>query len=306
MRGGVKAGLRGCAVVCAALIAWPGQSEVLERGGVRIEYPAEAKRLAEDSLATLEAARDTYKDRFPDSPARLDVVICGSNDEFKKYAGALATYSVLGIARPENDLIVLKTPALVPPGSDYSGTLRHELIHILLRHNINTDNVPRWLNEGIAIVMSGENRWESRSVVASMYLNGRILSYRELELSFLDPGNEFEFGDAYAQAYSMTQYLMNELGDERFWTMLRSLDSQTFGSALESELGKVPYDFWAAWKGSLGWSALVFSIVSGFSLFQIMALLTILAYWRKRRRGLKVIREWEEEDAQIETGDDDR
>lgn len=290
------------AVVAIGAVA--GGADVIERGGIRIEFPPQARSLAEQSVSTLELARDAYRDRLSKSPGQLDVVICSTNDDFRKYAGSLATRSVLGIAKPEQDLIVLKAPLLAPAGSDFRGTVRHELIHVLLRHNVNTDNLPRWLNEGVAMVLSGEHRWNSRATVASMYLNGRILSYRNLEASFLDPGSEFEFGDAYAQAYSMTQYLIGQLGEDRFWELLYSLDARTFGAAIEDELGQIPHDFWVAWKGSLGWTALVFSLVSGFSVFQIMALLTVLAYWRKWRRGRAVIRQWEEEDVLAETPGD--
>lgn len=284
--------------LAAALTIASCHADVIERAGVRVEFPPNAKDLAEESAETLAQARLRYAGRLPKSPALLKVVICGSYDHFKEYAGPLSTYSVLGVALPEHDLIVLKAPVLAPPGSDFKGTVRHELVHILLRHNFNTANLPRWLNEGIAMVFSGENRWESRSTVASMYLSGRILSYRDLERSFLDPGREIEFGDAYAQAYSMTQYLMDELGEDRFWGLMRSLDSRTFGAALEAELGKVPYDFWEAWKRALAWSALTFSVVSGILLFQIMALLTVLAYWRKWKRGQRLLREWDEEETQ--------
>ncbi|NUM53771.1 MAG: hypothetical protein HUU46_09030 [Candidatus Hydrogenedentes bacterium] len=300
MRAGLNAVRRVVFGACVLFTAIACHAETIERDGIRVAFPPEARQLAEESISTIETARDAYKHRLPKSPEQLNVIVCSSNDEFRKYAGQLATRSVLGIAKPDRDLIVLKAPLLAPPGTDFRGTVRHELIHILLRHNVNTDNLPRWLNEGISMVLSGENRWESRAAVASMYLNGRILTYRELEASFLDPGSEFEFGDAYAQAYSMTQYLVGKLGEDRFWELIRSLDSRTFGSAIESELGQIPYDFWAAWKGSLGWTALVFSLVSGFSLFQIMALLTVAAYWRKRRRGLQTIRQWEEEDAQFQ------
>lgn len=271
-------------------------ADVIDRDGIHIEFSQSASSLAEESLSTLVHARDAYKKHLPDAPSRLDVIICDDYDSFGKYAGPLASYSVLGVAQPEHDLIALKTPALVPPGSDYAGTLRHELVHILLQHNVNADHVPRWLNEGIAMLLSGENRWESKSLVAQMYLDGRVLSYRDLELSFLDPGRETQFGDAYAQAYSMTQYLMTRLGEERFWQLLRDLDTQTFGSALEKETGLVPYDFWEAWRGSLNSTAIIFSIVSGVTLFQIMALLTIIGYFRKRRRGKRVIAQWESEE----------
>src|SRR5690606_27625193 len=78
--------------------------------------------------------------------------------------------------------------------------------------------------------------------------------------------------------------------------MLRTLDKQTFGSALEAELGVIPYDFWASWKSSLGWYAAAYSIVSGFTLFQIMAGLTVWAYFHKRRRGKQIVNQWEDEE----------
>ena len=297
MRRGISAVLRWCTAACVAAAAYVAQAAILERPGIRIEYPAGAETLAQESAETIAHARDEYQERLPKSPAQLTVVICGTVDEFAGYAGALSARSVLGIAKPGRDLIVLKSPSLVAPGPGYGGTVRHELVHILLEHNANTDHMPRWLNEGIAMTLSGEDRWAGRTLVASMYLNGRILSYRDLEASFLDPGNEIEFGDAYAQAYSMTRYLWERLGDDRFWALVHSLDTRSFGTAIEAELGVVPYDFWAAWKGSLGWAAAVYSVVSGVSLFQIMALLTLAAYWRKRRRGQRLIEQWEEEDA---------
>lgn len=290
MRRALTAARRCCLALCALAAAWAADGAVIERGGVRIEYPAGAGTLAEQALATIERARDDFKDRLPNAPARIDVIVCGTVEEFARYAGPLSARSVLGIAKPDRDLIVLKSPALVPPGTDFTGTVRHELVHILLEHNANTDNLPRWLNEGIAMRLSEEDRWQTRSQIASMYLNGRVLSYRDLDASFLDPGSEFEFGDAYAQALSMTEYLRDRLGDDRFWALVRSLDARTFGSAIEAELGVVPYDFWATWKSSLGWAAAVYSIVSGITLFQIMAVLTLAAYWRKRRRGQRLTR----------------
>ncbi|MCC6796522.1 MAG: hypothetical protein IT366_15485 [Candidatus Hydrogenedentes bacterium] len=287
---------RTLAALCVAVGATNAHADVIERGGIRIDFPSSAGTLAEESMAAIEQAYRSYEKPFPKRPETLRVVICDTIAQFGEYAGPLSTHSVLGIAKPTQDLIVLKAPQLVPSGSDYRGTVRHEVIHVLLQQNVNTDNLPRWLNEGIAMVLSGENRWESRAQIASMYLNGRVLSYRELDLSFLDPGEEMQFGDAYAQAYSMTQYLMQEVGEDRFWAMLRTLDTQTFGAALESELGVIPYDFWASWKSSLGWYAAAYSIVSGFTLFQIMAGLTVWAYLRKRRRGLRVIKQWEEEE----------
>ena len=42
--------------------------------------------------------------------------------------------------------------------------------------------------------------------------------------------------------------------------------------------------------------ALVSSIVSGVGVFQFMALLLVLAYFRKRRRGAAIVRSWDDEE----------
>jgi hypothetical protein len=65
-----------------------------------------------------------------------------------------------------------------------------------------------------------------------------------------------------------------------------------------------PTDFYDDWVGSLWMVALVFSLVSGFTAFQLMAILTIVAYLRKRRKGQATLREWEDEE-DGDTGWDD-
>ena len=40
-----------------------------------------------------------------------------------------------------------------------------------------------------------------------------LVEYRHLDFAFLAPGDEMEFGDAYAQALSMTRYLRNRIGE---------------------------------------------------------------------------------------------
>src|SRR5690606_37333990 len=117
----------------------------------------------------------------------------------------------------DRDLIVLKAPRIQTAGADFAGILRHELIHLLVARNYNLANIPRWLNEGIAMLESDERRWDDHSVVAYTYLRGQLIPYDKLNLSVAAQGHEGDLGRAYAQSLSMTQYLMNRLGSERFW-----------------------------------------------------------------------------------------
>ncbi|MBI4558071.1 MAG: hypothetical protein HY706_10865 [Candidatus Hydrogenedentes bacterium] len=268
---------------------------VLNEGVIEIEYDPADEAMARESMKTLQSALREFSQRLPAGEQAIHVVICNTRPEFAHMAGPYAVPNVTGIARPDLGLIAVKSPNLLPQGGDYEGTLRHELVHVLLVRNVNEKNLPHWLNEGITMVLSREHRWSSSLRVAQMYMYGSVIEYRELEFVFNEPGNEMEFGDAYAQSLSMTRYLLDRLGENRFWSMLRTLEHQSFGQALEQFTELTPYKFWEAWKNSLWKVALVSSLVSGFSLFQLMAILTLMAYLRKRRKGKEILQAWEEE-----------
>ena len=271
-------------------------ADTLAGGILRIEHETADRASAEQAAEELLAALDETKDRLPAGDRPIHVVLCATQRVFERYAGPYTQPGVLGVAVGNSDLIAVKSPGLAPGGTDWTGTLRHELVHILLERNVNTAQLPRWLNEGIAMTVSREHRWSSSLRVGQMYVQGRLIKPRELEWVFLAPGHEMEFGDAYAQALSMTRFLMDELGEDRFWEVVGALDTLSFNQALKTHAATSEADLFEAWKASLWKVALVFSVVSGFSIFQMMAFLTILAYLRKRRRGRKRLREWAEEE----------
>jgi hypothetical protein len=68
-----------------------------------------------------------------------------------------------------------------------------------------------------------------------------------------------------------------------------------FGDAMRKHAGFGPANFYDDWVGSLWAVALVFWLVSGFSVFQLMAFMTIAAWWRKRRQGRRILERWDEE-----------
>jgi hypothetical protein len=266
-----------------------------------LAFPDDHRVLAEESLAVLERSLAEFGDRLPAGDEPISIVLCGTHAEFAHYAGSVSQSSVTGVALPDSGVIAVRTPDIARGGSDFKGTLRHELIHVLLARNSDSGNLPRWLNEGIAMLVSGEHRMGSSIQVGRMYVQGRIISYRDLYFVFLEPGKEMEFGDAYAQALSMTRFLVERIGEEPFWRVVYATKTHSFGDALRAEADLSPTQFYDEWVGSLWRIALVFSLVSGFSAFQLMAILTIVAYLRKRRKGRATLREWDE----VEAGDDE-
>jgi Peptidase MA superfamily len=289
-------------VLLAALMAGaPCHGETLSRGAVRVMYSDGDEAAAQRALASVADAVDDLSSRLPAGDSPIIVKLCGTHGDFARYAGTYARTNVAGVAMADEGFIAVKTPRLLEGRSGFEGTLTHELVHVLLARNTDVDVLPRWLNEGIAMTLSREHRFNATFHTGRMYFQNRLIPYARLDWAFMTPGVEMEFGDAYAQGLSMTRYLRESVGEDAFWAIVRDLDTMTFPEALAFH-GNMSVDaFYESWQHSLWKVALVFSIVSGFSLFQIMALLTIVAYLRKRRQGRRLMHRWqreeEEEDA---------
>lgn len=274
-----------------------GGFDRLDAGVFRIYHRGADRAEAEHAASVLEAAVIELDGRLPTGDEPITLLLCSRAADFAAVAGSYALVNIGGIARSDESFMAVKTPALMPPPYHFDGVLRHELVHILLARNVNVDRLPRWLNEGLAMTLAREFRFASKWHVAQMYMRNAIIPYRALDMH-LRTGPELAFGDAYAQSLSMTRYLQRELGDEPFWALIHSLDERRFGEALEAELGLTPFAFWQAWRGTLWTAALVSSIVSGFSVFQLAVVLSLWVYWRKKRQQRAILDAWDAEEAE--------
>ena len=272
------------------------EKETLRRGLFLIEYPPGQERAAEQTLRILENAVTEFTPMLPAGEAPIRVVVTDVSEEFTHYAAHFAGLDVVGLAQPTNNLIIVKAPRLRTPDSDYPGTLRHELVHLLLYRNVDYANLPQWLNEGLAMSLSNEFYWQSMFKIARMFIQNRIIPYRLLDDSFYSPSDQMQFNDAYAQALSMTRYLRDELGEDVFWSLIRALADQPFHKALENLAGMSVLEFWNGYERALWKYAIIATMASGF-FFQPAAILLIIAYIRRRRIAQDIYRRWEEEEA---------
>lgn len=275
------------------------QAGVLAQDRVRIEYQADDLGAAQLAMDVLIQAIDEFHKRLPAGEAPIRVIIAHTFEEFTRNASRFSQISVMGIAKPRQGLIVVKAPHLRNGDYDYRGTLRHELVHVLLYRNTNPDALPPWLNEGIAMSLANEYYWDSLFVMARLFMSRRLIEYRRLEYAFMAPGDEMEFGDAYAQALSMTRYLRKQIGEETFWKVVLGAKEMEFPDALRHYAGLSPMEFWDAYQRSLWYVALIAGIASG-SFFTPAAFLLIIAYFRKRRSGKRIIARMEAEEAEEE------
>jgi len=281
-------------VFCMALLimAPAARAETLEGDRFIIEYHPNDLQVAKDTLAWLEAARKEFDPLLPMGDEPVRVKIASNVNEFVGLTGTYAHVGVSGVTRADQSHIALKSPRLRPLGDDYRGTVRHELVHVLLHRNTNTDNLPRWLNEGLCMMLANELRWGSALQVAQMHLTGQLLEPAALDVAFRAPGSDHQFGNAYAQALSMTRHLRDKVGDGPFWSLIPAMRDASFPQALLAQTGMTAQEFWEGYRGGL-WGLTIMSILQTGSFWGAVSFLCIFVFMIRHLRNRAILRRWE-------------
>lgn len=281
---------------CALLVLLSGRvsAETLSEGPFIVDFHPEDRQAAEDGLQYLVEARAEFESKLPFGDEPVTMRIAHDMNEFLGLTGIYAHVGVNGVTRADHNAIAVKSPRLRSIEDDYRGTVRHELVHILLHRNTDTERLPRWLNEGICMLLANEIRWQSTIQVTHMHLTGQIISLPVLEQTFRAPGSDRQFSDAYAQALSMTRYLHNEVGEEKFWAMVAAMKSESFESAMATVGGLPVDDFWHDYTRGLWGVSIVTTLRTG-SFWGLIALLSIVAFLARWWRNRRIVRRWDDD-----------
>jgi hypothetical protein len=162
---------------------------------------------------------------------RPSVLLMGDSGAFKREAGSDIT---IALAIPARCLIVIDNSRVHARPFTLKTTLKHELCHLLLHHNI--DGLPRWLDEGVCqwasdgmaeLIMSSDEPDLTRAS-----LSGSLLPLREMERF---PADEGSLRLAYAESRSMVEYITGKYGRDGLLSVLENLRG---GLTLEEALGK--------------------------------------------------------------------
>ncbi len=124
----------------------------------------------------------------------------------------------------------------------FDSTLPHELGHIVFREFIGMDVwVPSWLEEGVAMYQEKARRWGANRDVQQAIKAGKFISLRELMHMPLYSDTPRETVELfYAEAASLTYFMISELGKFRFVNFCRKLKNRSsFESALHAAFPRV-------------------------------------------------------------------
>lgn len=136
----------------------------------------------------------------------------------------------------------------------------HELTHIVIDQA--TDNpygdIPRWLDEGLAVYMSGELDSPFRgyrSLVALYAKQNRLMTLQTLSSSF--PADPELANQAYAQSGLVVEFIIQNYGKEAMAKLLNIFaQGSLYDDALREALGMDTWELDNAWRKHIGASPL--------------------------------------------------
>ena len=202
---------------------------------------------------------------------------------------------VAGYAVPERDLAVL-LPYRVPsyPYDSLDEVLLHELTHVLASRAAGGRPLPRWWNEGLALLASRGWSIEDRSRVLLGAVAG-VADTAALEASF-DRGTQQSA--AYAISGALVHNLVQRHGVELVAATLAGVASGSdFETAFAAAAGiPLAQDVEGFWRRYLFWYRWLPFLTSGAALWASVTGLAILAGVRRRRRDAEIRRRWEAEE----------
>jgi hypothetical protein len=132
----------------------------------------------------------------------------------------------------------------------------HELTHLVIHQA--TDNpygdIPRWLDEGLAVYISGEldTGWRGyRAQVADSAKSDKLMTLQTLSSSF--PADSELAGQAYAQSGAVVEFVIQNYGEDAMAELLDIFsEGALYDDALEQALGVDTWELDNAWRESIG------------------------------------------------------
>jgi Peptidase MA superfamily len=203
-----------------------------------------------------------------------------------------------GVAYPEIGLVLL-TVKPVHPNSDHdlNEVFRHELAHIALEDAVSGRAVPRWFNEGFAVLASGETSYVRLHTLWTATVADNLLTLGQLERTF--PADENEANIAYAQAADVVRFLVRREEQHRFRGLVSRLrDGETMDSALLNSYGAETATIESEWREEVAKRYTFWPVLfSGTIIWAGTMGLFVLGWRKKRRKAAATLERWEREEA---------
>jgi len=283
-------------------VAVPGRWEVIRGDSIRVYFSPGRERLARQFLENAETSLKQISALLGlDYHGETYIFLANDESQWKAVLQDRIPDWSEGVTQPELGIVYLKlkgdrrSPLVV---------LKHELVHVLLGKHFSSGQLPRWFEEGLAMLVSGEELGGYASTLSRANLTGSLLSFDEVEqvLSFRRSKAQL----AYAESFVAVKLLVESVG----WGGIRDLLAVaamrgSWDEALKTvlELDEKDLEWYVMRKieRSYRWD---FLLQSEFVIWVVIPALAVIAFLAVRFRRIRTYRRWEEEEKQQDEGDE--
>jgi hypothetical protein len=232
----------------------------------------------------------------------IHVVVAPSQQSFYALQPGRVPEWADGTAWPDRGQIYLRRPS-IRGGTDrpLEQVLEHELVHILLGRAFAPETPPRWLQEGVATVLSGEYGPEMSGRLVRAAAAGHELSLDAIADGF--PADPARAGVAYAESADFVAYLIEEHGEGAIPELVAlSAAGAPLPAAVRGVTGEFLEDVEPDWarryrRTSVSWTSL---LSTGEAWWGAAGLGAVVGLVLARRRSRRRLAEMVEEEARLD------
>ena len=271
------------------------QFNALEKNNIRIVYSPADSNNAKQALEIIGKYYEEISiDLLITDIKTINVFIAPSRRNFREYLKGQLPKWTGAFASPAVNAMYIRSPRW-DVDNDFKTSLVHELFHLLLHQKMGMTEIPRWLDEGLAIFYSDDKKW-----IMSTAMSKALATRSLIPLSQID--NVFKFHRAkaelaYQESYSAVQYLLATYDIDAVLKILDGLKSnQDINTCFKSATGSSFHEYELEWinyiKKHYKWTW-----ISDFDnyIWLFIILLFLLAGIIIRLRNRQKIREWQNE-----------
>ncbi|MBY0397949.1 MAG: hypothetical protein K2X91_15970, partial [Thermoleophilia bacterium] len=227
-------------------VAWSRQP--IFTANFQVTYVDANRALAEEVARAAEAAREAGLKRWGDASGglpwapRCEIVIFPTAKEFSRETGQAPDspgFSTMGV---NNGKVVFRRLTL---RADHAGTVRavlpHEVTHVILADLFPSKPIPRWADEGLAVLAEPAAEQQARAADLDAPLaTGRL--FRLGDLMAMDYPESRHWPLYYAQSVSLTRFLVEAKGPSTFLAFVKASQDAGVEPALKRTYGIGGYD----------------------------------------------------------------
>jgi hypothetical protein len=153
----------------------------------------------------------------------LHIYIVGTQHRFDSLSGSALPDWGAGVAMPWKRRIVIKSPRIMRGEKSLGELVAHETAHIFLSRRVGRYEVPRWMNEGLAMYFSAEWGWQDNLSLSLAAVLGQLISLPEIENLNRYSGRKAQL--AYSQSYVAFTYFLDRYGQSGLRIFLDAIAS---------------------------------------------------------------------------------